>query len=244
MGDTVMTWAVVVARAAIVVLLCVVVVGWAPVAGGASDSDGATTTRAASMADAPDSRVLDPARLVEAASYDEALRRWRSAEDVNAWIGARFRYDAPRALLLSESQRAAGGRPVIHAPGAFFASPAGICVDLSRFAVETLRAIDPGARPAYLMIEFAPVTINGNVLRRHWLVSFERDGKRYFFADSKRPGFLAGPYTSTREFIDEYARYRGREVVTFREMDSYERTKRTLATRQPVTSRPPGEPGR
>jgi hypothetical protein len=198
----------------------------------------AVAVAASTPSDAPDSRVSDPSRVVEAASYGEALRRWRSAEDVNAWIGVRFEYDASRARLLSETQRAVGGRAVIHAPEAFFASPRGICVDLSRFAVETLRAIDPGARAAYLMIEFAPVTINGHVLRRHWLVSFERDGKRYFFADSKRPGVLAGPYASTQAFIEEYARYRGREVVTFREMESYERKKRTLATRQPREPRP------
>ena len=186
--------------------------------------------------DAPDSRVVDPARVVDARSYDEALKRWRSAEDVNAWIGARFEYDPSRAKLLSETQRS--GRVSIHAPETFFASPRGICVDLSRFAVETLRAIDPGAKVTYRMIEFVPVTIDGNVLRRHWLVSFERDGQHYFFADSTRPGFLAGPYASTQQFIEEYARYRGREVVAYRELDSYERKKRTLAIKEVREPRP------
>ena len=141
-------------------------------------------------------------------------------------------------MLLSETKRAAADRAPIHAPETFFTSPRGICVDLSRFAVETLRAIDPGAKAAYLMIEFVPITIDGNVLRRHWLVSFERDGQRYFFADSKRPGFLAGPYASTQQFIEEYARYRGREVVAYRELDSYERKKRTLATKEVREPRP------
>jgi hypothetical protein len=81
----------------------------------------------------------------------------------------------------------------IYQPHKFFAAPSGVCVDLSRFAVETLRHIDPDARASYLMIEFAPVTIGGNTLRRHWLASFTRDGKYYFFADSKRPGHIAGP---------------------------------------------------
>jgi len=157
---------------------------------------------------------------------------------VNAWIGARFEYDMPRALTLSETQRQASRRVEIHRPDVFFASPTGVCVDLARFAVETLRAIEPQAKPAYLMIEFVPITIAGATLRRHWLVSFERDGQLYFFADSKRPGFLAGPYASAREFVEDYARYRGREVVTFRSLESYERTKRTLAVKQPRTERP------
>ena len=132
-----------------------------------------------------------------------------------------------RAMQLSETQRQANGRMPILAPEAFFAAPRGVCVDLSRFAVETLRAIAPEARAAYVMIEFDPVSISGNTLRRHWVASFERDGKRYFFADSKRPGHMAGPYGSTQEFIDEYARYRGRRIVSFREAESFERKART-----------------
>ena len=226
------------------VLVVAVVVGLAAGAGAAGASDRLT--------DAPDSRVFDPVRVTDAASYQEALRRWRAAEDVNAWIGARFGYDASRAVMLSETQRglseaqrgvsdtqrSARGSLAIHSPETFFASPRGICVDLSRFAVESLRVIEPGAKAAYLMIEFTPVSIGGNVLRRHWLASFERDGKRYFFADSKRPGFMAGPYASTQDFIDEYAGYRGREIVAYREMESYERTRRAPASRQVREPRP------
>lgn len=164
-------------------------------------------------------------------SYPEALRRWRSAEDINGWIGATFDYDMPRALRLSETQRNGSGPIAIHSPETFFGAPVGVCVDLARFAVETLRVVEPGAKPAYLMIEFEPVTIASNTLRRHWLASFERGGQRYFFADSKRPGVLSGPYASTRDFLQEYARYRGREVVSYREVETYERRKRLRASK-------------
>jgi hypothetical protein len=188
--------------------------------------------------DAPEHRVDARTPLSEAPSYREALRLWRSAEDVNGWIGAHFEYDTARAMRLSESERNKSGGIAIHAPDAFFAAPTGVCVDLARFGVETLRAIAPQSKPAYVMIEFAPVSIAGNTLRRHWLVTFERDGQHYFFADSKRPGYVAGPYAGTREFIDAYARYRGREIVTFRETDTYERRVRALATPQSRDERP------
>ena len=164
--------------------------------------------------------------------YADALRGWRSAEDVNAWIGARFEYDMARAMRLSETQRSRGGRLPIHAPEAFYESPSGVCVDLARFGVETLRAIDPAAKPAYLMIEFAPVSVAGNTLRRHWVAAYQRDGKHYFFADSKRPGHIAGPYASTQAYVEEYARYRGREIVAHRERATYERQERRAARRQ------------
>jgi hypothetical protein len=180
--------------------------------------------------DAPDD---DRPRVafVDAPSYEAALSAWTSVEDVNAWIGARFEYDGARAMRLSETQRQANGGLPIHAPAEFFAAPKGVCVDLARFAVETLARVAPDLRPRYLMIEFDPVTIRGNALRRHWVASFERDGKLYFFADSKRPGHIDGPYASTRAFIDDYARYRGRAIVAFSERPTYERTARTARAR-------------
>lgn len=187
--------------------------------------------------DAPEERVVAAIGVAMPASYDAALRAWRGVDDINAWIGASFQYDAARAMQLSESQRA-NTRLAIHRPDDFYAKPSGVCVDLARFGVETLRAIDPSATPVYVMIEFAPVVIAGNVLRRHWLVGVERDGQRYFFADSKRPGHLAGPYASTRAFLDEYAVYRGREIVSFRELPGYERTTRTLAAKRVREDRP------
>ena len=173
--------------------------------------------------DAPEARPALAAGVKLPASYAEALGTWRSVEEVNAWIGARFEYDFNRAARLSETQRAMTGRVAIHSPEAFFGKPEGICVDLARFGVETLRAIAPAAKPRYLMIEFDPVVIKGNTLRRHWVVQVERDGGLYFFADSKRPGHVAGPYTSVEAYIAEYSRYRGRPIVAHRSLDSYER---------------------
>jgi len=193
---------------------------------------GAIPQAADPASDAPEGRVVDASPVLDAPSYGEALRLWQSAEDLNAWIGHRFEYDPSRAIALSETQRLRTGRVAIYPPEAFFRHPTGVCVDLSRFAVETLRRIDPDAKPAYLMIEFSPVSIAGNTLRLHWMVTFERDGRRYFFADSKRPGHLAGPYASTAEFIREYAAYRGREIVVFREVESYEKRARARAARQ------------
>lgn len=179
--------------------------------------------------DAPESRHAGA--YPPAAHYAQALATWRGAEDVNAFIGSRFEYDRERAIGLSETQRAKG-RPAITPPAEFFVSPRGVCVDLSRFAVETLRAVDAPAKPMYLMIEFEPVTVGGNILRLHWLASYRRDGKYFFFADSKRPGDIAGPYAAVDAFIADYERYRGRKVVRWRELESYERKVRHRASRQ------------
>ena len=190
------------------------------------------------ISDAPEFQRRSTTAFKDAASYAEALQTWRTLEDVNAWIGARFEYDWSRAILLPETQRNRSAQLPIYTPHEFFVSPSGVCVDLSRFAVETLRTMDPSMKANYLMIEFAPVTIAGNTLRMHWLASFQRDGQYYFFADSKRPGRISGPYPSIREFIDEYSQYRSKEIVAFRELESYQRKQRTQSTKQLHDPRP------
>lgn len=189
----------------------------------------AGTPQADPGSDAPEARGLPATPARHAANYPQALVLWHGADDINAWIGERFQYDLERALQLSETQRGAGRRLAIHAPADFFVAPSGVCVDLARFGVETLRAIDPAARARYLMIEFDPVAIRGNTLRRHWLAGYEGADGHYFFADSKRPGHLAGPYAGTAEFIADYARYRGRPIVAWRELETWERRLRRAA---------------
>jgi hypothetical protein len=187
---------------------------------------------AASPSDAP-AHPHDSTGPVKAGeSYEQAIQIWKTPEDVNAWIAANFSYDGARALRLSETQRARGEPFEIYRPHEFFEKKAGVCVDLSRFGVETLRRIDPPSDPMYLLIEFDPIHIAGNILRFHWLVSFRREGKRYFFADSNRSGHIAGPYEDAREFVEDYARSRGREIVSFRELASYQKQRRTPALKR------------
>jgi hypothetical protein len=188
--------------------------------------------------DEPERRRGDVPLAREAASYDDALSTWRGPDDINAWIGTRFEYDRARALQLSETQRQAGAPLPILEPATFYRTPRGVCVDLARFAVETLQRIDPGADAQYLMIEFDPVTIAGQLLRRHWVATYRQAGQRYVFADSKRPGERAGPYAGIDAFIADYARYRGRAIVAWREATSFERRRRQPATRSARQDRP------
>lgn len=188
--------------------------------------------------DEPEHRARPTLPFKAAGSYGQALQIWKTPEDINAWIAANFSYDMARAIRLSETQRAKSETISIYSPPEFFGRKTGVCVDLSRFGVETLRGIAPGSNPKYLMIEFDPVHIEGNTLRFHWLVSFKRDGKTYFFCDSKRPGHLAGPYEETRAFIVDYEQFRGRKIVSFRELESYQKRRRTRALKQPAPEKP------
>lgn len=91
--------------------------GWAITAFACAVS-AATGDRAS---DFPEPRVRESFRALPAPTYRDALDRWRTPEDVNAWIGASFEYDPARALLLSETQRTAGRSHSIHTPEQFCA---------------------------------------------------------------------------------------------------------------------------
>jgi len=179
--------------------------------------------------DAPEHARDSTVPFKAADSHERSMQIWKSPEDINAWIAANFSYDRLRAVRLSETQRAKQMPLAIYTPSEFFAGKSGVCVDLARFAVETLQRIDPHSDSKYLMIEFDPIQIEGNTLRLHWLASFKRDGQHYFFADSKRPGRIAGPYNDTQTFISEYQQYRGRKIVAFRELPSFQKQQRARA---------------
>ena len=181
------------------------------------------------FSDAPESAHTASIAFKAADSFEDALQVWGTPEDINAWIAANFVYDQHRALRLAEAQQTKDERMSIYSPKEFFNTKTGVCVDLARFAFETLKWIDPTSAPKYIMIEFDPLVIAGHMLRRHWLVSYERCGRKFFFADSKRPGHIAGPYDSVAAFIDDYARYRGRRIVSYRELKSYRRQQRMEA---------------
>lgn len=171
-------------------------------------------------------------------SYTQALDTWKTAEDIKKWVAGSFTYDRPRAITLSANRKNGQKGISIYKPSDFFTAKAGICVDLARFGVETLNKIDPNSDPKYLMIEFDPIQINGNTFQLHWLVSFKKDGKKYFFCDSKHPGFLAGPYNSTQVFINEYEKYRGRKIVAHRELESYKKKRKLKSVKGKRTKSP------
>jgi hypothetical protein len=191
-----------------------------------------------SASDAPESPRDTTAVFKAADSYEQALQVWKTPEDISAWVSANFAYDTVRAMRLSETQRAKNNDFPIYTPSQFFATKGGVCVDLSRFGVETLKSIDPKSDPKYLMIEFAPMQVAGTMLRLHWLASFKREGQVYFFADSRCPGHIAGPYKDAAEFIRDYEQYRGRRILAFREVDSYQKQQRTRARKLKAPEKP------
>jgi len=193
---------------------------------------------AQALPDAPEPRAQVAAPVEVPKRYADALAAWKTPEDIARFIDATFAYDRSRALALAEQPDARATRPAIHSPEAMFEKPQGVCIDLARFGIETLNRIDPAYAARYVMIEFEPVIVEGRSLRRHWVASFRRDGKLWVFADSRRPGRVAGPYDDIDAFIADYARYRGQRIVASRETDTYLRMQRAFARANAATRTP------
>jgi len=177
-----------------------------------------------------------PYKMID--SYAQALGLWKTAEDINKWVTGSFTYDRARAIELASNQKNRKKGVSVYMPSEFFVTKSGVCVDLARFGVETLKIIDPNSDPNYLMIEFDPIRINGNPFRLHWLVSFKKNGMKYFFCDSKRPGYIGGPYISTQVFISEYEHYRNRKIVAHSEVESYQKRRKSRLQKRQGTKSP------
>ena len=147
-------------------------------------------------------------------TYDDALADWTTPEDIMRWVRDEFRYDLDRALDLAEDSPVRADT-AIYTPPETFDSRSGTCVDLCRFAVETLRDIDPETTVNYLMIEFEPVRIADRTLRRHWLAVYEHPLGLISFADTKYPGEFSDPHPSLAGLVANYEMRRGRRVLGF-----------------------------
>ncbi len=128
------------------------------------------------------------------------LKKWKKVSDVNEWIKAHFSYSLERAKELAENSPGRE-KTAIYLPAELYQSGKGVCIDVSRFAVETMRTIDPSSDVNYLLIEFEPINIDGFIIKKHWLAVSKDSTGYHVFADSKRPGYMAGPYQQLEEFI-------------------------------------------
>lgn len=179
---------------------------------------------------AEDSTPLPPA--ANTISYEEALQQWKTVSDVSHWIKENFRYDMERARLLAENNPSRE-KTAIFSPAELYQKRKGVCIDLSRFAVETIQAIDTTKRVQYLMIEFDPISINGSIIKKHWMAILQDPAGYYVLADSKRPGYVAGPYANVDDFIREYQAFRERRIVSWKVLRSYQKKKKTERTKSP-----------
>ena len=164
-------------------------------------------------------------------TYETALQQWNTIAHINKWIKENFRYEIDRAKQLAENspEREKTG---IYSPAELYRIKKGVCVDLSRFAVETTNTVDTSKHVQYLMIEFEPILIDSSIIKKHWVAIYQDTPGYYIFADSKRPGYISGPYKKVDDFIIDYQAFRDRKIVSWNVLASYKKKKMEKMVRQ------------
>ena len=185
------------------------------------------------LSDAPNDTLLRQSdSAIFFASYEAALKQWKTISDVNNWIKGNFRYDIERAKQLAENS-SLREKTGIYSPAELYQTPKGVCIDLSRFAVETINLIDTAKHLQYLMIEFEPIIIDGMSIKKHWAAIYHDTTGYYILADSKRPGHIAGPYENVEDFITEYQTFRDRRIIAYKVLLSYQKKKKGEPIKMP-----------
>ncbi len=164
-------------------------------------------------------------------SFREAIIKWKTIQDINDWIANNFEYDMERALQLASNSKTRT-ETNIYRPDELYDYKKGVCIDLVRFAFETIQAMDSTIFVKYLMIEFEPLTIGNRIFKRHWLVVYEENHQLYAFADTKRPGYISGPHEDIADFTNEYEKFRQRKIVTFKLTDTYKKKLKSRLLKQ------------
>ena len=177
------------------------------------------------LSDASNDSTLHQSKTSDLISYETALKQWKTVTNVNNWIKENFRYSIERAKQLAENSPTRE-KIGIYSPAELYQTKKGVCIDLTRFAVETINLLDTSKHIQYLMIEFEPIIIDGSIIKKHWMAVYQDSSGYYFLADSKRPGNIAGPYKNVDDFVTEYQTYRDRKIISWKVLLSYEKNKK------------------
>ena len=183
------------------------------------------------LSDASNDSTLRPNETSSLISYETALKQWKTLTNVNTWIKENFSYSIERAKQLAENSPTRE-KTGIYSPSELYQLRNGVCIDLTRFAVETINLLDSSKHMQYLMIEFEPIIIDSSVIKKHWMAVYQDSSGYSFLADSKRPGHIAGPYKNVETFITEYQTYRGRKIISWKVLSSYKKNQKKKIIQQ------------
>lgn len=176
------------------------------------------------LSDASNDTTFYQSGTYDSISYETVLTQWKTVANVNNWIKENFRYSFERAKQLADNSPT---REQLHiySPAELYHTKKGVCIDLARFAVETITILDTSKHIQYLMIEFEPINIDGSIIKKHWMTVYRDSSGYYFLADSKRPGLITGPYRIVDDFITDYQTFRERKIVSWKILISYMKQK-------------------
>jgi len=148
-----------------------------------------------------------PAETPSTLSYEEALRQWKSYEDVVRWMEREFSLDTDRL------KKYEGTLPEPRAAKETFRLRSGIYIDAAKFAKETLNRIHRAYDARIAVVIMRPYSAN------HYICTFKKEG-RFFVLDYGTPHKaltgIHGPYNS----LDEYGKFYEKNLPVKRRVEA------------------------
>lgn len=139
-----------------------------------------------------------------ALSYEDAVSKWKSYEDVASWLKKNFSYEISRQIQIRKLLKKKGPSGIlVRNPVSFYEeNHRGYCADSANFSIKSLNRIDPSYNARWVFIR------NSRGFPNHWVTAFDHDGKLFIMDYGtgwkwREMQGVHGPYDS----LDEYKNY-------------------------------------
>lgn len=139
-----------------------------------------------------------------AGSYEDAISRWKSHNDIASWLSNNFTFEKSRQKQIAKRLKQQGPSGLlVRKPATLYEdNHRGYCADSANFAITSLNRIDPAYNARWVFIW------NDAGSPNHWVAAFDYEGKLYIMdygAGNKWKAMqgVHGPYSS----LDEYKAY-------------------------------------
>jgi hypothetical protein len=164
---------------------------------------------------------------VSADTYEDAVSKWKSHEDVAKWLNNNFSFEKSRQQQIAKRLKKQGPSGLlIRNPATLYEeNHSGYCADSANFALTSLNKIDPSYNARWVFIW------NDYGRPNHWVTAFDYEGKLYImdYGTGKKWEKMQGvhgPYESLDEYRDYLAslsipNFKVGEVI-FRDMPGQE----------------------
>ena len=164
--------------------------------------------------------------------FKRIVSKWKGAEEIVLWMSNNLKYNIARSVYIKNSAEqikklTIQKKSTSHLINEFFSFRPqdlvslknGVCIDIASFGVAVLKNISPSLNPRLLKIKHEGIKADGITRVSHFLGTYEKDGKFFFFADSKQLNRHAGPFDNTADFVKYYEQFLGRKIKSYRHFE-------------------------
>lgn len=178
-------------------------------------------------------KLIESVENAKLRKYNEALNKWKGAEDIVNWLSLNITYDVERSVYIkkladkikllvvqNEETNKYNNEFFSYRAQDFLAYKKGVCLDVARFGVSSLNKIDPNLNARFLKIKHVGIKKDGIIRVSHVMAIYKKQDEFFIFADSKKMDRHSGPYKDIHTFITIYEKFLGQKIKSYKVIDT------------------------